>query len=33
MVASTPRDDSARGRNGLIGALIDDALTESGWYA
>jgi len=30
MVFSIPLDDSARGRNGLIGALIDDALTENG---
>jgi len=31
MVVCTPLDESRRGRNGLIGALIDDALTESGW--
>src|ERR1700684_1811626 len=33
IVLCTPLDESRRGRNGLIGALIDDALTESGWYA
>jgi len=33
MVCATPRDDSLRGRKGLMGALIDDALAENGWYA
>ena len=31
MVLSTPCDESLRGRNGFIGALIADALTENGW--
>ncbi|MGY4649196.1 hypothetical protein ACVWWN_002992 [Mycobacterium sp. URHB0021] len=30
-VRFTPCDDSLRGRNGLIGALMADALTENGW--
>jgi len=33
MVLSTPRDDSLRGRNGLIGALIDDGSPKTGDYA
>jgi hypothetical protein len=31
MVLSTPCDESLRSRNGFIGALIADALTENGW--
>ena len=29
----TPRSDSARGLNGLIGAFSADAETLNGWYA
>jgi len=31
IVFSTPRPESRRGRKGLMGTLIDDALAENGW--